>query len=158
MQLELFTPAQALTVFRTQIQDRMEDLQEESKQLIDQGHFEKVQTLMQQAQALKDLLKDLDAWAKRFATLVSPIVEDGDEEASRLRKGLKTPQSAYRVPILRTLVTLGGEADIDAVLERVRALMGDQLNAHDLDTLADGKTVRWINQRSGRATPCAKKA
>ena len=44
MQLELFTPAKALTVFRTQIQDRLEDLQEDSKQLIDQGHFEKAQT------------------------------------------------------------------------------------------------------------------
>jgi len=151
MQLELFSPAQALTVFRTQIQDRMEDLQEDSKQLIDQGQFDKVPTLMQQAQALKDLLTDLDAWAKRFATLVAPITDDGDtdgggdEESSRLRKGLKTPQSAYRVPILRALVTLGGEADMDVVLERVQALMGDQLNAHDLDTFADGKTIRRRN-------------
>ena len=150
MQLELFTPAQALTGFRTQIQDRLEDRQEDSKQLIDQGHFEKAQGILQQAQALKDLLKDLDAWAKRFAALVGPLVEGdadggGDEESSRLRKGLKTPQSAYRIPILRTLVTLGGEADMDVVLERVQALMGDQLNAHDLDTFADGKTIRWRN-------------
>jgi len=148
MQLELFTRAQALAVFRAQIQDRLEDFQEDTKQAVDQGHFEQAQTLLQQAQALKDLLTDLDAWAKRFATLVGPIVEgdaDGDEETPRLRKGLKTPQSAYRIPILRTLVTLGGEADMDLVLERVQALMGDQLNAHDLDTLADGKTIRWRN-------------
>lgn len=145
MQLELFTPAQALTVFRAHIQDRLESIQEDSKQAIDQGHFSQTQTLLQQAQALTDLLKDLDAWDKRFATLVGPIVEGADEEAPRLRKGLKTPQSAYRVPILRALVTLGGEANIDTILERVRAIMGDQLNAHDLDTLADGKTVRWIN-------------
>ena len=144
MQLELFTPAKALTVFRTQIQDRMEDLQEDSKQLIDQGHFEKAQGILQQAQALKALLTDLDAWARRFDTLVVPI-QDSDDETPRLRKGLKTPQSACRIPILRTLVTLGGEADMDVVLERVQALMGDQLNAHDLDTFADGKTIRWRN-------------
>ncbi len=145
MQLEPFTSSQALALLRSQIQDRLEDLQEDSKQLIDQGHFEKAQGILQQAQALKDLLADLDAWAKRYATLVGPIVEGGDEETPRLRKGLKTPQSAYRIPILRTLVTLGGEADMDVVLERVQALMGDQLNAHDLDTLADGKTIRWRN-------------
>jgi len=145
MQLDLFTPAQALTVFRTRIQDRLEDLQEDSKQAIDQGHFSQAQTLLQQAQALTDLLKDLDAWAKRFTALVGPIVEGSEEETPRLRKGLKTPQSAYRIPILRALVALGGEAGIDAVLERVQAEMGDQLNAHDLETLADGKTVRWIN-------------
>ena len=89
MQLELFTPAQALTVFRAQIQDRLEDFQEDTKQAVDQGHFEQAQTLLQQAQALKDLLTDLDAWAKRFATLVGPIVEGdadggGDEETPRL--------------------------------------------------------------------------
>lgn len=144
MQLELFTSSQALALLRSQIQDRLEDLQEETKQSVDQGQFVQAQALLQQAQALDDLLKDLNAWAKRFDTLVVPI-QDGDDEMPRLRKGLKTPQSAYRIPILRTLVTLGGEADMDVVLERVQALMGDQLNAHDLDTLADGKTIRWRN-------------
>ena len=144
MQLELFTPAQALAVFRAQIQDRLESAQDEGKQAIDQGHFSQAQTFVQQAQALTDLLKDLDAWAKRFATLVSPIV-DSDDETPRLPKGLKTPQSAYRIPILSALVALGGEADIDAVLERVRTLVADRLNTYDLDTFADGKTVRWIN-------------
>ncbi len=124
MQLELFTAGQALALLRTHIQTRLEDLQEGGTQ----------------AEALDDLLNDLNAWAKRFFTLVSP-----DEKIPRLRKGLKTPQSAYCIPILRALVTLGGEADMDVVLEQVQALMGDQLNAHDLDTLADGKTIRWRN-------------
>ena len=124
MQLELFTCGQALALLRTHIQYRLEDLQEDSTQ----------------AEALDDLLNDLNAWAKRFTILVAP-----DEKTPRLRKGLKTPQSAYRVPILRALVDLSGEAGLDAVLERVRATVADQLNAYDLDTLADGKTVRWIN-------------
>lgn len=124
MQLELFTSSQALALLRTHIQYRLEGLQDDSTR----------------AETLNDLLNDLNAWAKRFFTLVSP-----DEKTPRLRKGLKTPQSAYRIPILRALVTLGGEADMDVVLERVQALMGDQLNAHDLDTFADGKTIRWRN-------------
>ena len=145
MQFELFTSDQALALLRSQIQDRLEDLQEDSKQAIDQSRFDQAQTLLQQAQALTDLLKDLDAWAKRFDTLVASTDDGPDDETPRLRKGLKTPQSAYRVPILRALVTLGGEADLDAVLERVQAMMADQLNTHDLDTFSDGKTVRWRN-------------
>lgn len=31
------------------------------------------------------------------------------------------------------------------VLDRVQAMMADQLNAHDRDVLTDGKTVRWVN-------------
>jgi len=124
MQLELFTAGQALAVLRTHIEARLEDLQEDSTQ----------------AEALDELLNDLNAWAKRFFILVVP-----DERIPRLRKGLKTPQSAYCVPILRALVALGGEANLEAVLEHVRATLADQLNTYDLDTLADGKTVRWIN-------------
>ena len=124
MQLELFTAGQALAVLRIHIQDRLEDLLEDSTQ----------------AEALNDLLNDLNAWAKRFFILVAP-----DEKIPRLAKGLKTPQSAYRVSILRALVALGGEANLDAVLEHVRVTMGDQLNTYDLDTFADGKTIRWRN-------------
>jgi len=145
MQTNTLTPEQALSLLRSQIQDHLESVQEDSKQVIDKGQFEQAQTLLQQAQSLKDLLKDLDAWAKRFATLVGPIVEGGDEETPRLRKGLKTPQSAYQIPILRVLVTLGGEATMDAVLAQVETLMADQLNDYDRSTLSDGKTIRWVN-------------
>ena len=124
MQLKLFTAGQALAVLRTHIQARLNDLPEDSTQ----------------AEALNDLLNDLNAWAKHFFILVAP-----DEKTPRLPKGLKTPQSAYCAPILRALVALGGEADLDAVLERVQASMGDQLNTYDLDTFADGKTIRWRN-------------
>ena len=124
MQLELFTAGQALAVLRTHIQARLGDIQEDSTQ----------------AEALDDLLNDLNVWAKRFVILVAP-----DEKTPRLHKGLKTPQSAYSIPILRALIALGGEANLDAVLECVRATLADQLNSYDLDTLADGKTVRWRN-------------
>ena len=124
MQLELFTAGQALAVLRTHIQAHLEDLQEDSTQ----------------AEALDELLNDLNAWAKRFFILVSP-----DEKIPRLPKGLKTPQGVYCIPILHALVALGGEATLEAVLEHVQATLAGQLNAYDLDTLADGKTVRWIN-------------
>ena len=73
-------------------------------------------------------------------------------EITELRKdefrgsgSLKTPQSTYRVPILSALVKLGGEVNANAVLGVVQYIMADQLTAHDLETLADGKTIRWRN-------------
>ncbi len=132
-------------MLRSQIQDRLEDVQEDVKQLVDQGQFDQAQSLLQQAQALTGLLKDLDAWGQRFNNLVVPAEDDAGEDVPRLRKGLKTPQSAYRVPILRALVELGGEAPIDPVLDRVHKALASQLNPHDMDTLADGKTPRWRN-------------
>ena len=56
MQLELFTSAQALDLLRSQIQDRLETVQEDTKQLVGQGKFDQAQPLLQQAQALTGLL------------------------------------------------------------------------------------------------------
>lgn len=80
MHLELFTPAQALAVCRAQIQDRLEEFQENSKQAIDQGQFDQAQAFLQPAKALTDLLKYPEAWAERFASLVGSIVAGADEE------------------------------------------------------------------------------
>jgi hypothetical protein len=44
------------------------------------------------------------------------------------------------------LVDLGGRSELNAVLERVHALMQARLNEHDLAPLAsDGLTPRWRN-------------
>jgi restriction system protein len=137
---------QALAALRSQIQDRLEDVQEAVKQAVDLGQYVQAQAALQDATALTGLLKDLDAWAERFAGLISPPAEDlSPGDAERLRKGLKTPQSAYRVPILRAIVALGGEGQIGAVLAQVYEEMKERLNAHDLGTLSDGKTLRWRN-------------
>lgn len=147
MPSETFTTGQALDLLRDQIQDHLEALQEATKQAVDQNQFSQAQALLQQAQAITSLLSDLDAWSQRFEELIATENEqEGEtEDIPRLPKGLKTPQSAYRVPILRALVTLGGEADIDVVLERVKAMMAAQLNDYDLATLTDGTTLRWRN-------------
>ena len=146
MQSDMLTSEQALSFLRSQVQDCLEALQEAIKDSVDQGAFDKAQSFLQEAQDLDGLLDELSAWAKRFKTLVELADKaHSDEEAERLRKGLKTPQSTYRVPILRALVTLGGEATINDVLERVEAMLSEQLNDYDRDVLSDGKTIRWVN-------------
>jgi hypothetical protein len=62
----------------------------------------------------------------------------------RLETGKKTPQGAYRVPILRTLVDMGGRGKVDEVLIRVERMMGSDLNALDRGTVGYGQP-RWRN-------------
>lgn len=146
MQLAALTPDEALAALRDPIQDRLEDVQEAVKQAVDVGRYEQAQASLQDATALTGLLKELEAWARRFADLIGPPPETtSPADTERLRKGLKTPQSAYRVPILRALVAMGGEARIGQVLESIYEDMKGRLNAHDLSTLSDGKTLRWRN-------------
>ncbi len=57
-------------------------------------------------------------------------------------KGGKTPQWAYREPILRVLKKLGGEGARTQVFEEIEAVMGDSFIKADKAKIKSG-AVRW---------------
>ena len=63
----------------------------------------------------------------------------------KLRKGLKTPQQAYRQPILEALYELGGSASVGDVLHIVKKKMQPVLNDVDYQKLPSGVDFRWHN-------------
>lgn len=65
--------------------------------------------------------------------------------AAAATKVSQTPQSAYRLPIAKALVEMGGGAETAVVLRRVGEMMKDTLNILDLDQIPNGET-RWQNQ------------
>lgn len=63
----------------------------------------------------------------------------------KLQKGLKTPQRAYRQPILESLYDLGGSASVGDVLQMVERMMKPILNEVDYQKLPSGVDIRWRN-------------
>ena len=63
----------------------------------------------------------------------------------KLRRGLRTPQQAYRQPILEALNELGGSGPVDHVLEMVEKKMKPVLNEVDYQKLPSGVDIRWRN-------------
>ncbi|MCS7223673.1 MAG: winged helix-turn-helix domain-containing protein [Armatimonadetes bacterium] len=62
----------------------------------------------------------------------------------RLPRGTATPQSAYRLPILKALADLGGQAPAHQVLSRVFEQMKDSLKPEDLERLPYARNrPRW---------------
>jgi len=65
---------------------------------------------------------------------------------SRLRRGVRTRESAYIKPILLVLNQLGGKARTDEVLSRVQKVMKGTLREVDYEPLAsDPEIPRWWN-------------
>lgn len=62
----------------------------------------------------------------------------------KIKKGLRTHQSQYRIPILQVLTDLGGRGNVNEILERVYEKMKDVLNEVDLGKTSSG-VVRWRN-------------
>ena len=64
---------------------------------------------------------------------------------SKLQRGVKTPQQAYRRPILEALCELGGGASVGDVLQLVEKKMKPVLNEVDYQKLPSGVGIRWRN-------------
>ena len=109
---------------------------------------------------------DDEVWSK-LQELAIPLVDspnsilrrqlelDGNDPDSRPRLPYKrrythraierTPQEAYRNPILQVLHKMGGWGRTKEVLDNVGELMRDDLIIADLDYLPSGNDIRWRN-------------
>ena len=63
----------------------------------------------------------------------------------RIKRGQKVPQSAYELPILESLYSLGGTGHIQKVLDMVKEKMDHLFTDIDYQTLKSGSTQRWEN-------------
>jgi hypothetical protein len=63
---------------------------------------------------------------------------------SKLRKGERTPEDQYFVPILQAVDYFKGRGRVEDVLNRVGEIMRGTLNARDRETLPTGQ-IRWRN-------------
>src|SRR5258708_17295452 len=77
---------------------------------------------------------------KKEATSTNPVVRRpnaGEREQDC------TPESAYREPILRALIELGGSAHKNDVLDRVGTIMKDILKDVDYEYHRHGGRIQW---------------
>jgi len=105
---------------------------------------------VRQVNTFREQIRSLRSeWNKKLAV---PSVSHGTADSrAPLRRGLRTPEWAYRVPILESLVELGGRGRMREVLARVEAKIGHRLNDHDRERLESGeirwrKTAMWCRQ------------
>lgn len=58
---------------------------------------------------------------------------------------MRTPEEAYGLPILESLIELSGRAEVKAVLNKVYEKMKHILNEYDKQPLPLGTGIRWQN-------------
>ncbi len=68
------------------------------------------------------------------------------KSGARLPRGVRTSEEAFRIPILESLVELGGKASVGDVLDLVGQKMKDVLTSYDQEELPSTPgTIRWRN-------------
>lgn len=110
------------------------------------GDYEEAHTLLDEARKIEKFIVELGVKRREWTDLGSKPRGKRAATGPRLQRGQRTPQEAFRLPILRALVALGGQAPMSEVLERVYAEMRPHLKPADLRGLpSDVETPRWRN-------------
>jgi hypothetical protein len=114
--------------------------------------FRKVDEARTQAEKVTAFRDKVATLRKEWGTISGSEAEEDEETKAerrnlgRLRKGLRTREAAYYLPILKALVELGGSAKMQAVLDKVHKAMKPILKDVDHEPLAsDPDMPRWRN-------------
>jgi len=137
----------ALGLALYEVDELLRGLEERGKAAFDQGQYREakdIATLSQRCTAFRSRLQALlDEWValgEKPRSSGSPSRRSG-----RSSVGGALRQEAYRLPILRALVRLGGRGPAGRVLELVHEEMKDRLTEADYAKLSSG-TIRWKNR------------
>jgi hypothetical protein len=133
-----------------EIERVVNELNEAGAQAIKNREYDKATRHTQQAARLAEFLERVEKLRKEWVSF--PVVSRARRRAPtrvsdvRLSRGLRTPEDAFRQPILQTLVELGGTATAADVLDRVYEKMKSKLTEHDcLPLPSNPNCVRWRN-------------
>lgn len=143
--------AVAFEILLEEIENAIAALNRDGAQAFEGGKYEIARDLMEkgsQMTAFRDRVKDLQKeWLNIFAAAVPRKVQRKKaHRPKKLQHGLRTPEDEFRIPILQSLVDLGGSASVNDVLDKVEKLMSQKLNAYDRQPLPSDPTIpRWRN-------------
>lgn len=111
-----------------------------------EGDYDEAQARLDKARQIERVIAEMRATRREWTDLVVKPRAGRASSRSRLSPGERTPERAYRLPILRALVEMGGEGKMQTVLDRVYQEMKSHLKPADLKPLpSDANTIRWRN-------------
>lgn len=139
----------AFEILLEEIEQVIDIAEKESKELLEHHKYDEARALIEwqiRVTEFRKKVRQLQAEWNRLPGSEHRSKEIRREQSRRLPKGLRTPEDAFRRPILEALVELGGRASMRDVLERVEEKMKGVLNEYDYEPLpSDPKSVRWRN-------------
>jgi len=119
----------------------------------DARDYDKAREALERAGVLTAFRDKVANLRKEWEQMAAAAERDEDEQTraerrnlGKLRKGIRTPESAYYQPILQVLEQMGGSGKVADILDRVGKLMKPILKDVDYQPLASNPdNPRWRN-------------
>lgn len=116
------------------------------------GNDDEARLLMEQATAMERCREHVETLHKEWAAIKKISVPRKytrkDKIAtpnSKIKRGERTPEEDYFIPILSVLETMGGRGKVKDILSLVYNVMKGQFKQADLLMLPKNRTPRWSN-------------
>jgi len=159
----------AFEILEEEIDIAINDLTERIAELSKQQEFDKAKVLIDVGQKVKEYKEKVIALKKEWQEIFEreeirnetseTSTQKNDDELinsesvqrvikkpkERLKKGMRTPKEEYVIPILESLIELGGKGEIGQVLKRVYEKMKVKLTWYDMQKLPSSRAIRWEN-------------
>jgi len=140
---------EAFEILLEEIEAVVNALNETGAEVLRQGEYDKARQAIEEATRLAEFREKVRSLQKEWNDLLSAGVAEKRKRGKRkvkgpLRRGLRTPEDAFRRPILEALAELGGSAPMREVLALVEKKMSGVLNEYDYQPLQTGE-IRWRN-------------
>jgi len=112
-------------------------------QAFEAGEYDIAKQAANQAKAIEPILEAADQIAKQWEAVQAPgdILEI--EKTKPKAKEQESTEVDFVIPILQVLEDEGGKGPTNAILDKVKLIIKDQLRAADYELLDDSKTIRW---------------
>ncbi|MFZ8859986.1 MAG: winged helix-turn-helix domain-containing protein [Thermocrinis sp.] len=142
----------AFELLLEEIEKAVNIISNEAEKYLRAKDFAEAKTLTEYAERLQDLREKVKALQREYQTILRIFSEKIPTQVrkkkvkGKLKKGLRTPEEKFIIPILESIIELGGRAKVKDVLERVYDKMKNILNSYDEEPLRSRRNVkRWEN-------------
>lgn len=141
------------------LNDEKNNLSKEGKDAMELGDFKKSKIISEMGEKVDKFYKRIKELKGEWQNIFSESLNlKLIEKRTKLKKGLRTKEEEYYLPILEALIELGGSAKMANVLEKVYEKMRNKLNNYDLEPLqSDPKQIRWKNSAQWARNSMVKK-
>ncbi len=125
-------------------------LNDSGAEALKNGRYDKARQCIEEATRLSEFREKVKSLQKEWKKLCKGRGKHHSQtreiSENRLPRGLRTPENAFRRPILESLVELGGSAKNEDVLRKVESKMKSVFKPSDLKMLpSNHRVIRWKN-------------
>jgi restriction system protein len=141
----------AIEILLEEIELEINHITESGAKALEARDFDRAGEVLENAKVLTVFRNKVASLRAEWDSLVPKEVERkkvvgvNRRDLGRIKKGIRTSEEQFYLPILQVLNEMSGSGRIGDVLNRLGKIMGSVLKKVDYETLSDKKTIRWMN-------------